>query len=732
MLLFLGLSVHSHAAERRVPNLRLLSAQAKTEQVITLDSIVGTDDQGRFYKKVSAFDEHGYLVSEKVYQRQGTQLVLNTDKETSWEGKYTFDEQGRCVAYTQYSYDEETLQPVVWFSVEADYEGEYGMDYVERVYDWAYGRGRYQSGLRGYDSMGNPSLFAEWESDDKLGIVLSELHLYTQYRIHTSQLYSRNPDWRELRRYCFSDFDYEVHDGDFRGYRSLFERSDSKMRVTYQELSNLSSADRTLDRTAPLETILAQVEALWDKCRKDTYEELLFTDDRTRIARTEYYDEGYLRDVETLTYDEQNRLSKLAYLDYYEAENPTPEVSEFVYVEGSSARTVTLDDMLNWYIWMVDDGDITDFAAFYELFGQLQTLKGFEYEDDIMEFDEWDEYGHFTHGKATYSNLSEGDVVSSEVWRTLRGDFSTKEIVEDELHQDGTHTYRKEVYVYNQWNELIDIEYYKATSLNGPWTDGDDVSEPVSAYAKAKALKKHHHARRRAYQSYDEDGFRVTVNTETDDEGNITWGHMTKVWKDTFVAPTPESNYRHPATPFQVEEDEEYESLYPYQEEYYWQDGTWVLDYVGGEKTIRQSDGSVRCEHYTSEGEYDYERGITVIIPKLYGTDEYVFDEAERLVSHVNMEGEANEVNYIDSYTYYEDTDYVATCVKKRSGYADQLYTYYYKERPWLDPTDEVSLPTMAEGQENSTWYTLDGRCLTVRPTQAGIYLHGGRKVVVK
>ena len=42
----------------------------------------------------------------------------------------------------------------------------------------------------------------------------------------------------------------------------------------------------------------------------------------------------------------------------------------------------------------------------------------------------------------------------------------------------------------------------------------------------------------------------------------------------------------------------------------------------------------------------------------------------------------------------------------------------------------ESLTPTLSEGE--GAWYTLDGRKLNGKPTAKGIYINGGRKVVVK
>jgi hypothetical protein len=35
-------------------------------------------------------------------------------------------------------------------------------------------------------------------------------------------------------------------------------------------------------------------------------------------------------------------------------------------------------------------------------------------------------------------------------------------------------------------------------------------------------------------------------------------------------------------------------------------------------------------------------------------------------------------------------------------------------------------------GYEDGGWYTVDGRRLDGKPAQKGLYIHGGRKVVIK
>jgi len=54
----------------------------------------------------------------------------------------------------------------------------------------------------------------------------------------------------------------------------------------------------------------------------------------------------------------------------------------------------------------------------------------------------------------------------------------------------------------------------------------------------------------------------------------------------------------------------------------------------------------------------------------------------------------------------------------------------------WLDEsgsTDIIAVESqMADWRTNDGWYTLDGRKLNARPTQKGIYINKGKKILVK
>ena len=46
--------------------------------------------------------------------------------------------------------------------------------------------------------------------------------------------------------------------------------------------------------------------------------------------------------------------------------------------------------------------------------------------------------------------------------------------------------------------------------------------------------------------------------------------------------------------------------------------------------------------------------------------------------------------------------------------------------------TDPAPSPSPTGVGRNAAWYTLDGRKLSGKPTKSGVYIHNGRKVVIK
>lgn len=87
-----------------------------------------------------------------------------------------------------------------------------------------------------------------------------------------------------------------------------------------------------------------------------------------------------------------------------------------------------------------------------------------------------------------------------------------------------------------------------------------------------------------------------------------------------------------------------------------------------------------------------------------------------------------------DGYAFSNNTSF------KLNGYfpdlmgpfiTNQYFAFYHYFVPSnSQPTPITSIE--AESVDGDVWYSLDGRCLPTAPTQRGIYLHNGRKIVVR
>lgn len=63
----------------------------------------------------------------------------------------------------------------------------------------------------------------------------------------------------------------------------------------------------------------------------------------------------------------------------------------------------------------------------------------------------------------------------------------------------------------------------------------------------------------------------------------------------------------------------------------------------------------------------------------------------------------------------------------------DDGYYDKWQEYTGFDPANAInSLAAATDADDSASWYTLGGAQLTGKPTQPGIYIHGGKKVIVK
>ena len=86
------------------------------------------------------------------------------------------------------------------------------------------------------------------------------------------------------------------------------------------------------------------------------------------------------------------------------------------------------------------------------------------------------------------------------------------------------------------------------------------------------------------------------------------------------------------------------------------------------------------------------------------------------------------------SYPLDTSNEYRSSPAYIEALHATLLYPYFeHFELLLLDSTDNIPAPQIANSKSvNSKWYDLSGRCINTTPTRDGVYIHDGKKVVVK
>ena len=93
--------------------------------------------------------------------------------------------------------------------------------------------------------------------------------------------------------------------------------------------------------------------------------------------------------------------------------------------------------------------------------------------------------------------------------------------------------------------------------------------------------------------------------------------------------------------------------------------------------------------------------------------------------------------NYTMRVVYYENEQNVMTTTQVTAAKAKGWIPRYYDGNTWVeyagvDPSTEVNNVEAADADDSAPWYTINGVQLAEKPTAPGIYIHGGKKVVVK
>ena len=680
----------------KAPRLYKVKAAAAGTPTAMRDSIASREADGSLKSKTTyTYDEHGYLTSKLCRMADGTY-----DADQSYYVDYEFDAQGRCtlrsmsVCQPNGQRGEETERTEAYYN----HNGYY---YYEIRYEWNRGQ-RYAAEEIGYDEWMNPVYGIGREcnpsissSDDRIDVV------YVARQKFTGRAYAQkegNLDLALRHRLVYSLMYDKIGSGSekFRveGERREMVFDGDRAVTTYY---NLKADDVTLDDDlTPYWT--EEHQLVWQLNAAHT---------RPLSLRYRYKDyagaEWTDRPSQSVDFewDAKDRLIGASIVDGYW------NVS-YTYADDQ-AKDVPLQKLLDvehsdsW-----EDSGIEDYEGdlLYNWFGRLATYKfrsKWEGESLDVTIDQWDEYRRFTHA---IQNDAEGD---DEFWLKYRADGKVSEIIWAGDEED---QYEKEVWVYDRWGIVSRIDFYVADSFDGPWVKSDNSDD--SYYSRRHRIRKAYD-----WNEYQEGYWWVQKEVETDDDGNILYGTMTKEWRGHRYSYTLDT-YEDPLGPLQYGGYDEAYPEQPYIFVYYkwdiaeqrWMltDGQFSAGYAYAHSML--SDGRIQNERYR----WDEAKEDMVFD----ATETLTLDEQQRVVARV-ADGQT------DRFAWYADTHWL-----QQAQWADgRTDVYYYSLHNYVDPellqVDGVKAPAAA-----GAWYSLQGQRLSGRPVQPGLYIHNGRKVTVR
>lgn len=678
----------------KAPRLYNVKAAAAGTPTAMRDSIVSRGADGSLKSKTTyTYDEHGYLTSKLCRMADGTY-----DADQSYYVDYEFDAQGRCTLRSM-----SACQPNGQRGQEAErteaYYNHNGYYYYEIRYEWNRGQ-RYAAEEIGYDEWMNPvygigrecnpSMFS---SDDRIDVCYvarqkftgrayaqkeGDLELVLRHRLVYSLMYDKS----------FGDEKYEVW-----GERREMAFDGDRAVTTYYKLDAGDVAlddDLTSSWTEEHQLVwqlnAAHTRPLSLRYRYKDYAGAEWTDRPSQSVDFEW--------------DAKDRLIGASIVDGYW--NVSYTYADDQAKDVPLQKLLDVEDNDSW-----EDGGMDDYEGdlIYNWFGRLATMKYTDKSDDgyTMTIDAWDEAGRMTHAVTTESGND------FESWLTYRKDGKIFEVINEDDEPVGS--YEKAVFNYDRWGIITSVEWYEGTSPNGPWVMTSENS-PFSDFSNSP--RKNYD-----WNEYQEGYWWVRKEVETDDNGNILYGTMTKEWRGQRYSYTLDT-YEDPLGPLQYGGYDEAYPEQPYIFVYYkwdtaeqrWMltDGQFSAGYAYAHSML--SDGRIQNERYRwNEAKEDM---------VLDATETLTLDEQQRVVARV-ADGQT------DRFAWYADTHWL-----QQAQWADgQTDVYYYSLHNYVDPellqVDGVKAPAAADA-----WYSLQGQRLSGRPAQPGLYIHNGRKVTVR
>ena len=652
----------------------------KPDTTLTLLDKVESD----IYRKEYEYNDYGYITSVKVYDKNESNWILDTD--LSYGQTYAFDNSGQCTERIRYSLKPNGEHNLMTESTEIVKEGDLTW---ERTWNLNKHNELYLKKAVAYDKWGNLSIEINYEYDDN-----SYRHyVNTYHETHYSRLIPSEDhiNYKGYRDY-FKTFELE-------GYGTL----------QHEEKIFVKTARKVVDEKSAGK--LERKEYYWYYCGEDkTIEDI---NDNWQLDRTTLYTlnakgtrptsmivDG--KTVATWNWDKQDRL--VCKTDYqYFLGDPTSVRHEYRYADDyapyrSLNEIIATDTPICLY---------PEDACFF--YGHPATERYYAHDYTLETSYEYNKSGRLvkktdSHSLQTEQTISTYGYRDDGHWayeRTVtEGNSTTTEFIYD---SNGTWTDSE-----TKYDIVEDCSGDLPSSQTRPTASTWQSQLPTASPSLTEDMSDGRH-----YIDMSDGNWRFNGYYYVND-GKIESGDYRTYFTGCSVPRNPELNYTDPAMPLEGEKDEYANEIVLPEWRYSWDNTNqeWKIKYAPASANCTYRDGDfIKTDTYNSD------RQIT-------HTTVYSFDSKNRLVKE-DSSGSDSPSTYTQ-YTYLGDTNYLST---RYTSDNNELRRYYYSSHDYVDPTG-IDYATDKPATTDNRYYDLQGRPVT--HITNGIFIHHGHKILIK
>ena len=691
-------------------SLRGITAVRPDTTLTLLDSVVSDK-----YRKLYEYNDYGYITSKKVYTKD---LTWELDTTESYEQTFAFGPSGQCIERVQYTLTPDGKRAHIDTKGSITQEGDLTW---ERYWNTVDGF-TYLSEAIAYDKWGFKAIDASYSLDYRLSKPIIYLSSYEEMRHDLSR---QLPD----RSHCnFVYYEQDARTREINGYESIELGPEGEERKRFRTNQAWRKISEIVDGVLVIKTqsipyykdfSLEEIDSQWEDSEYEI-ERYTLNADGTRPVSLSQRGETKA----SWQWDSKGRLVEYARMGQYKetftyADDYTLPRSLQEVMERRSGLALYPEDQLECFYGHT--------ATYRNEYNSGDTKW---YDEEAMEYDAQGRLSRIDWKEVDFSqdNYTEDEngnrVLASPTDSTVERGFITYHYRADghldyEIDHLESGDRIKTQYTYDSKGTWTGKEEYYASS-------GEETDWSKSLNARHARHHRSASAQKRSIGEDLSDGYHY-INEEDGiwrrqgryyvEDGKIAYGeYQERLISDAETPRDPELNYTDPKMPFGGEDDETAEDLAGWS--YYWNRDSevWELMEQPRHPVRTHQDGAfIKRDTYNAE-------------KKIVRTDTYTKDSAGRLIKQEWTMTDTPEENGSYEYTYLDDVTNYLSLRQTHSAQDNETRRYYYNNRAYVRPTGIEDVKAAAP--KSDAYYDLQGRKVN-HPTR-GIYIHQGRKVVVK